>query len=259
MFYAIGDGDQIGRGERQYLVFLCMPSRKSHKRTFWKGPQNRYQVLVTLAIGERRRGQGRGRQKARFEVGKALTAISLPVALALLSCYPSRDNIREGPMIHHLSIAARDPKHVAGVLAEFMGGKAVPFPPNPGSYFALQLDEHGSGVEVYPAGTELHPGDDNGGTFVKKPEARGYGPTHFALSVTTDAGTVEALAAREGWKCFRCNRGPFHVIEVWVENESMVEILPPEYAAEYLAFTRPDNITTAMAAAAPAASRVRPA
>ena len=39
-----------------------------------------------------------------------------------------------------------------------MGGKAVPFPPNPGSFFALQLDEHGSGVEVYPAGTELAAG-----------------------------------------------------------------------------------------------------
>ena len=83
-------------------------------------------------------------------------------------------------MIHHLSIAARDPKHVAGVLAEFMGGVAVPFPPNPGSFFALQLDEHGSGVEVYPAGTELRPGGSDGGGFVKKPAAeRGYGPTHL--------------------------------------------------------------------------------
>jgi len=144
-------------------------------------------------------------------------------------------------MIHHLSIAARDPRHVAGVLAELMGGKAVPFPPNPGSFFALQLDEHGSGVEVYPAGTELQPGGSNGGGFVKKPEARGYGPTHFALSVATDADKVEEVAARVGWQCFRCNRGPFHVIEVWVENETMVEILPPEYAAEYLAFTRPDK------------------
>jgi hypothetical protein len=86
--------------------------------------------------------------------------------------------------------------------------------PNPGSFFALQLDEHGSGVEVYPAGTELQPGGANGGSFVKK-EARGYGPTHFALSVATDADKVEAIAAREGWQCFRCNRGPFHVIEVW--------------------------------------------
>ena len=161
-------------------------------------------------------------------------------------------------MIHHLSIAARDPQHVAGVLAELMGGKAVPFPPNPGSFFALQLDEHGSGVEVYPAGTELQPGGTNGGSFVKK-EARGYGATHFALSVATDADKVEAIAARAGWQCFRCNRGPFHVIEVWVENESMVEILPPEFAAEYLAFTRPDKVTAAMAAAAPATSRHRTA
>ena len=161
-------------------------------------------------------------------------------------------------MIHHLSIAARDPQHVAGVLAELMGGKAVPFPPNPGSFFALQLDEHGSGVEVYPAGTELQPGGANGGSFVKK-EARGYGATHFALSVTTDADKVEAIAARAGWQCIRCNRGPFHVIEVWVENESMVEILPPEYAREYLAFTRPDKVTAAMAAAAPATARHRPA
>ncbi|HZU91106.1 MAG TPA: hypothetical protein VE993_17775 [Stellaceae bacterium] len=163
-------------------------------------------------------------------------------------------------MIHHLSIAARDPQHVAQVLAELMGGAAVPFPPNPGSFFALQLDEHGSGVEVYPAGTELRPGGSDGGSFVKQPgRERGYGPTHFALSVATDADTVEAIARREGWQCFRCNRGPFHVIEVWVENESMVEILPPEFAREYLAFTRPDKVAAAMAAAPPATSRHRPA
>src|SRR6516225_487560 len=141
-------------------------------------------------------------------------------------------------MIHHLSIAARDPQHVAGVLAEIMGGKAVPFPPNPGSFFALQLDDHGSGVEVYPAGTELRPGGEVGGGFVRK-EPRSFGPTHFALSVTTNADTVKAIAKREGWHCFDCNRGPFHVIEVWVENEQMIEVLPPEYAAEYLAWTQP--------------------
>jgi catechol 2,3-dioxygenase-like lactoylglutathione lyase family enzyme len=162
-------------------------------------------------------------------------------------------------MIHHLSIAARDPKRAAGVLAELMGGKAVPFPPNPGSYFALQLDDHGSGVEVYPAGTELHPGGEEGGGFVKRPEARGYGATHFALSVATAADTVEAIARREGWHCVTCNRGPFHVIEVWVENESMVEILPPEFAREYLDFTRPDRVLSAMASAPAAQARQRPA
>src|SRR5580698_8609249 len=158
-------------------------------------------------------------------------------------------------MIHHLSIAARDPKQAAGVLAELMGGTAVPFPPNPGSFFALQLDEHGSGVEVYPADTVLQPGGDVGGTFSKREGLSGYGSTHFALSVATDPATVKRVAEREGWKCFDCNRGPFHVIEVWVENNLMVEILPPAYAAEYLAFTRPDKVLTAMTSAATAAGR----
>jgi hypothetical protein len=157
-------------------------------------------------------------------------------------------------MIHHLSIAARDPKHTAGVLAELMGGTAVPFPPNPGSFFALQLDDHGSGVEVYPAGTELEPNGSDGGSFVKKAE-RGYGATHFALSVATDADTVERIAGRAGWQCFVCNRGPFHVIEVWVENATMVEILPPEFAREYLAFTRPDKVAAAMVAASTSTAR----
>ena len=87
------------------------------------------------------------------------------------------------------------------------------------------------------------------------PQHRGYGSTHFALSVATDAQTVEEIASRAGWDCFVCNRGPFHVIEVWVENATMVEILPPEFAREYLAFTRPDKVTAAMAAAPVAAGR----
>jgi hypothetical protein len=158
-------------------------------------------------------------------------------------------------MIHHLSIAAHDPKHAAEILAEMMGGTAVPFPPNPGSFFALQLDEHGSGVEVYPADTVLEPGGEVGGSFSKRAGVTGYGSTHFALSVATDPATVKAIAKREGWECFDCNRGPFHVIEVWVENETMVEILPPAYAKEYLAFTRPDKVKAAMTAAATASAR----
>ena len=153
-------------------------------------------------------------------------------------------------MIHHLSIAARDPKRAAEVLAELMGGTAVPFPPNPGSFFALQLDDNGSGIEVYPAGTELEPNGEVGGSFVTHPKERGYGATHCALSVETGREKVEEIAKRAGWHCFVCNRGPFHVIEVWVENNTMIEVLPPDYAAEYLAFTRPDTVTQRMAAAA---------
>jgi len=161
-------------------------------------------------------------------------------------------------MIHHLSIAAREPQKAAQVLADVMGGKAVPFPPNPGSFFALQLDDHGSGVEVYPAGTHLEPGGAEGGGFIRDPvPRRGFGATHFAISVPTDAKTVEAIAQRAGWHCVTCNRGPFHVIEVWVENDTMVEVLPPAFAAEYLACFRKDAVLDNMAKAPTPEARQR--
>jgi len=159
-------------------------------------------------------------------------------------------------MIHHLSIGARNPEQAARVLADIMGGTVVPFRPNPGSFYALQLDEHGSGVELHPAGTELQPNGAVGGSF-SRTGSHGFGPVHFALSVSTDADTVQAIARRAGWQCFDCNRGPFHVIEVWVENETMIEVLPPAYAQEYLAFFRPDTVQTAMTSRPASAARQR--
>jgi hypothetical protein len=47
------------------------------------------------------------------------------------------------------------------------------------------------------------------------------------------------------------------VIEVWVENDTMVEVLPPEFAAEYLAFTDKNKVLTAMASTANAGTRHR--
>ncbi|MFW6359983.1 MAG: hypothetical protein ACOC0N_12325 [Chroococcales cyanobacterium] len=64
-------------------------------------------------------------------------------------------------MIHHISIPAQNPHAVAQVLAEIVQGKVAPFPPHPGSYFVLALDSYGTAIEVYPHGTEMHPGQDN--------------------------------------------------------------------------------------------------
>jgi hypothetical protein len=37
-------------------------------------------------------------------------------------------------MIHHLSISAQNPQHVAQVLAEILQGQPTPHPFNPGGY-----------------------------------------------------------------------------------------------------------------------------
>lgn len=168
-------------------------------------------------------------------------------------------------MIHHISIAAHDPKGVAQFFADVTGGVSVDFPPNPGSYMAFAPDGHGTGVEVYPAGSVMLPNGEAGAIFARTPANDVQrSPTHMALSVEKDAHEVAALAAAKGWDCFTCDRGGhFHVMEVWVENAQLIEILPPAFAAEYLAFTQHIATMTdpnsALAGHAPQAETLRAA
>lgn len=141
-------------------------------------------------------------------------------------------------MIHHLSVAAHDPKGVADFFAALMGGVAVDFPPNPGGYMAFAPDGRGTAVEVYPAGSVMQPNGEAGAVFARRPDGPAErSPTHFALSVDLGADQVSAMAQARGWDCFTCDRGGhFHVMEVWVENTWLVEVLPAAFAAEYLGF-----------------------
>jgi hypothetical protein len=142
-------------------------------------------------------------------------------------------------MIHHLSVSARNPKDVAEFFADLIGGVAIEFPPNPGGYMSFAPDKHGTGVEVYPAGSVMLQNGEEGAIFGRRAvEAVDRSPTHFALSVLRSGEEVMALARSRGWDCFTCDRGgDFHVIEVWVENAWLLEALPPAFAEEYLLFT----------------------
>lgn len=145
-------------------------------------------------------------------------------------------------MIHHISISARDPRHVAEVLAELWQGYAMPFPPFPGSYITLPGDAYGTAIEVAPLGTELRPGDE--GHEVQPAHDDGASPytaTHAALSVPVSEDRIKEAAARAGWRAETFSRGPFSVVEVWVENRLLVELLPPSMQGEYLAALTPEN------------------
>lgn len=137
-------------------------------------------------------------------------------------------------MIHHVSISARDPKRVAEVLAELMGGKTKqPLPEQaPDVWMAYQLDQDGTFVEVLPVGAELRPASA-GGPRLGEARDLGYGPFHFALSVDMAPDAVAAIAKREGWECELSGATTTRVINVWVENATQVHLLPPAFAAEY--------------------------
>ncbi len=141
-------------------------------------------------------------------------------------------------MIHHLSVSAADPQGVGEFFADLMAGVVVDFPPNPGSCMVFKADGHGTALEIYPAGSVMEPNGEPGAIFVRQPDgADRRSPTHFALSVEMGADEVLARAAAKGWDAFVCDRGgEFRVVEVWIENTWLVEILPPAFAAEYLGF-----------------------
>ena len=64
--------------------------------------------------------------------------------------------------------------------------------------------------------------------------------THLTLSVDRAVDEVVALADRAGWRTQVVSRGPHDVIELWVENAVMVEVMTPEMTDDFLAAVRPD-------------------
>jgi hypothetical protein len=158
-------------------------------------------------------------------------------------------------MLFHASIPARQPEHVARVIAELWNGQATPFPPCPGGWIALAGDDRNSAVECYPQDTVMEPGvGDEMTQFVPNPPSSRVSAFHLAIATPLSEAEVHAIAARESWRSVRCTRGRgmFDVIEFWLENALMVEVLTAEMQADYL-----NNFTMAkwsamLAAGAPA-------
>jgi hypothetical protein len=157
-------------------------------------------------------------------------------------------------MIFHLSIDADDPRHVAGVLAELLGGEAMPFPPVAvGSWMALADDERGSSVEVYPRGTQLVLADGDADAIGMSGGDSQYSATHFAMATNLSLEEVFAIAERENWPAkYRKRGGIFGVIEFWIEGRRMVEVLTADMQREYLAIATIGNWKAMLAQGAPA-------
>ena len=107
-------------------------------------------------------------------------------------------------MIHHISIPARDPQHVAQVLAELMGGRCVPFGPLQGAFMATSGDPHGTMIVVYPERATLDiPQSDEQVVFGENTTPPQTWPFHALLSVPLEPEQVERIGARES-----CAPGP---------------------------------------------------
>jgi hypothetical protein len=135
-------------------------------------------------------------------------------------------------MLSHLSIPARDPATVAAALATLMGGETLPFVPLPGAFIAFASHPEGVTVEVYPADTRMLPGVADV-QFAKSTPLE-FTATHLAIETVLDQDGVLALAQEHTWLARVSPRGPFFsVIEVWIENFTLVEVMTPSMAESY--------------------------
>jgi hypothetical protein len=159
-------------------------------------------------------------------------------------------------MLFHASIPARNPENVARVIAELWGGFHAPFPSFPDSWMAIAGDDRGSIIETYPCDRVISPGSGQNSFVPAESKTAQYSAFHLAVASKLTPDEVLAIGEREGWRAVRCTRGHnfFDVIELWIEDIIMIEVLTQEMQQQYLAFATPENFRAFAAAAAAAAA-----
>ena len=141
-------------------------------------------------------------------------------------------------MIHHISIEADDPMRVATVIAKLMGGTARQGFPFEHSCAAFSGDEYGTMVECWQRGKVVAIPEFGPGEFELQDadagELQDSQAFHTALSVELEDHEIMAIADEVGWETAVRGNGAFSVVEVWIENRLLLEVLSPTQAKNYV-------------------------
>jgi hypothetical protein len=138
-------------------------------------------------------------------------------------------------MIAHVSMPADDCQHVADVLGKMLGGGALRFPPGGPNAWNCWSRQNDFQIVVTPRGQVMVEGPEEPiwVSRERSPDERAC-ESHFAMGVERSAAEIVAMAQAAGWHARICNRGGmFDLVEVWVENAYLVEVLDPQQLADY--------------------------
>jgi hypothetical protein len=142
-------------------------------------------------------------------------------------------------MMIHASIPADNPERVARVIAELWRGSYAPFAVIPGVFTASAGDDRGTQIEVGPRGREAVPGEMQVGWRIN-PAPSPYSEVHLNILSPLSDAEVFAIAKREGWTALSCDRGGFFkLIEFWLENSFMLEVMNDREWGRYKKMYRP--------------------
>jgi hypothetical protein len=141
-------------------------------------------------------------------------------------------------MLLHVSIPADEPERVAKAIAAVVQGTVLEFPPVPGAFMVWFGTAQRMIIEINPRGHEHVPAANQFG-IRPNPTPSPYSEGHVAIAAPLSAESVLAIGAREGWLAQRSDRGGlFSVVELWLENKFLLEVVPDEERLNYS-----DNVT----------------
>ena len=131
-------------------------------------------------------------------------------------------------MIQHVSVTADDPRSAAETVARLLGGRAVPIGPTEGTWTAFGPDPVGNMVEIMPRGSEFH----RKGDHVETRKGDAIRHSGFHVMIETPLSEEEVLAFGDG-SAVRATHGPFDLIEFWIDDCLLLEVLPPNLSQAY--------------------------
>jgi hypothetical protein len=144
-------------------------------------------------------------------------------------------------MIFHASIPADEPERVARVMAEPWRGEYFPFLFS-GFFIVLASDQRGTEVEIAPRRLELVPAATQV-SLLPNPAPSPYNAVHLNIAIRVSPEEALAIGAHEGWTTRVCDRGgSFKVIEFWLENKFMLELMTEPELERYRKTLAPEYI-----------------
>ena len=126
----------------------------------------------------------------------------------------------------HFTIRATNPRHVATVLVELGNGAVINGGLHHDCFIAWLGDKDGTVIEVFPLEPTVFGNDVQGqasseGNSVSSSLNAIYGP----LSIKRSADDVYAIVQREGWRAPVASHSSGEVIELWIENQVILELI----------------------------------
>lgn len=134
-------------------------------------------------------------------------------------------------MILHASVVADEPKTTAETLARLFGGIALPVGPGEGTWSAIGPDPIGNTISVLARGSEFHRAGEHVETRVGAPVR--HSAFHMLIDTALSEGEVLALARERGCNALRAKHGAFDVIEFWIDDCLLIEVVTPQLGQAY--------------------------